>query len=848
MSPSTINENFRGFVQVSIDGLATGDSVRVEKFQVNNSTGVIDANAVLEQSLLLTDGVSNQIGGVANVNVPADNTPADGSIHAQIPFLDSSVPTTVGEYVFRFSSPTNSFTALTARFTVTNVPDAQDITGQVTANAVPVPNAYVVLLDTHGGGYDFVAGTIADATGHYTFGAAPGQYDMVAVHRGFVGAFGKGTEQTLAANEHKVVNLTMVAGTRTISGQVRDSKTNAGLPGVQVSFSTDSGKFTVDYTDANGNFSTSVTPDKWTVESAAHAVSQIGYVAAVGAVAVDTSAGNANNVTLSAAKATTLLYGTVTDSSNAPVAGLDLVAMDEKYLFNAFAVTDSSGNYVIAISGGVWAVDASGGGLETRQDLAPLPTKLYTGEGQAANVNFSASKASAQLSGALKDNNSAGISGINYRAIKATPVPTAGQVDTRRFVDFGTQADGSFGLGLSAGTWTVQPLPDSAAHADLIFVGPTQFTLTDGQNLTGATLNAVQPTHHVNVTVKDQNGTPRQHIELGLQYALNNQLYTSFAYTDEHGMASLAAYDHAWGLAGNPENLAASGFRDFAIQQVTVSGSDISVTLTLEPLPPTGNTLVNLSTRGIVQTGDNVLIGGFIVPGYAPKRVLVRAIGPSLSNFGVNGALSDTTLTLFNGAGAQLGFNDNWVDSLDKQAIIDTTVPPSNSKESAIIATLPPGNYTAKVAGVGSATGVALVELYDLDSFSSSTLANIATRGRIDQGENVLIAGYIVGGYTPQQVVVRAIGPSLTQFGVPGALADPFLELRDAQGTVLISNNDWQDSQKQELIDTTLAPSNPKESALVTTLTPGNYTAVISGVGGTTGVGLAEVYNITHNF
>ncbi|MDP9097675.1 MAG: hypothetical protein M3N48_01590 [Verrucomicrobiota bacterium] len=348
--------------------------------------------------------------------------------------------------------------------------------------------------------------------------------------------------------------------------------------------------------------------------------------------------------------------------------------------------------------------------------------------------------------------------------------------------------------------------------------------------------------------MKDQNGTPRQHIELGLQYALNNQLYTSFAYTDEHGMASLAAYDHAWGLAGNPENLAASGFRDFAIQQVTVSGSDISVTLTLEPLPPTGNTLVNLSTRGIVQTGDNVLIGGFIVPGYAPKRVLIRAIGPSLSNFGVNGALSDTTLTLFNGAGAQLGFNDNWVDSLDKQAIIDTTVPPSNNKESAIIATLPPGNYTAKVAGVGSATGVALVELYDLDSFSSSTLANIATRGRIDQGENVLIAGYIVGGYTPQQVVVRAIGPSLTQFGVPGALADPFLELRNAQGTVLISNNDWQDSQKQELIDTTLAPSNPKESALVTTLTPGNYTAVISGVGGTTGVGLAEVYNITHNF
>jgi Protein of unknown function (DUF1416). len=166
-----------------------------------------------------------------------------------------------------------------------------------------VPNAYVVLLDTHGGLNDFIAGTIADATGHYTFGAAPGQYDMVAVHRGFVGAFGKGVEQTLGAGEHKVVNLTMEAGTRTISGQVRDNKTNAGLPAVQIKFTTESGKFTVDYTDANGNFSTSVTPGKWTVELPSPAVSQIGYVAPVASVAVDTSAGNASNVTLSAAKA-----------------------------------------------------------------------------------------------------------------------------------------------------------------------------------------------------------------------------------------------------------------------------------------------------------------------------------------------------------------------------------------------------------------------------------------------------------------------------------------------------------------------------------------------------------------
>src|SRR5205823_3463120 len=158
------------------------------------------------------------------------------------------------------------------------------------------------------------------------------------------------------------------------------------------------------------------------------------------------------------------------------------------------------------------------------------------------------------------------------------------------------QADGSFGVGLSAGVWSFRPLPDSAAHADLIFVSPLPITLTQGQNLTGVTFDALQPTHHVNVTVKDQNGTPRPRIELALGYALNNQVYVSFAYTDEDGMASLPAYDHAWGLAGDPENLAAGGFREFALQTVTVSGSDVNIVLTLEPLPPTGNTLINLST------------------------------------------------------------------------------------------------------------------------------------------------------------------------------------------------------------------------------------------------------------
>ncbi len=838
LTPATIDETFRGFVQITINGLSPGDSVRVEKFQVNNANGVIDAGAIMEQSFLLTDGTSNQINGVSNVNVPADSTPADGSIVAQIPLLDNSLPTTASEYVFQLTSPHGSFAPLMARFTVTPAAHAQDISGVITGNNAPVPHAYVVLLDTEGGDYDFVAATIADASGHYSFGAAPRQYDVVAAHRGFVGGFGKGMEQTLGANEHKTVNLPMQPGTRTISGQVRDGTTKEGLPGIQVVFRTERGKFAVDYTDASGKFSTSVTPEQWSVEVDRNAVNQIGYLAPRAKVDVNTTGSDAANVAIALVKATSLLYGTLKDESGAPLAGVQIGASDEAGQFLAYTATDSSGNYVIAIAGGVWIAAPASGALQERQNLDLRPSRFYATDGRAARLNFSANKSTTRVVGALTENTGAGVSDITYLAVERGG----------RFTRFGTEAGGSFSVGLSGGTWSFGPTFDSAADTDLIFVIPPDLTLADGQDMSGLSFEAQQPTRHVHVTLTDNSGAAYQRAEIVQAITVNGKTYNGGGYTDESGKAELPAFDGVWTLLGNGPELAASGFRQVIPQSITVNGSDVNVAITLEPLPPTGNTLVNLSTRGTVQTGDSVLIGGFIVPGVAPKKVLVRAIGPSLSNFGVNGALSDPTLTLFDGKGGQIGFNDNWGDSLDKQAIIDTTVPPSNNKESAIIATLPPGNYTAKVAGVGSATGVALVELYDLDSFSSSTLANIATRGRIDQGENVLIAGYIVGGYTPQQVVVRAIGPSLTQFGVPGALADPFLELRNAQGTVLISNNDWQDSQKQELIDTTLAPSNPKESALVTTLTPGNYTAVISGVGGTTGVGLAEVYNITHNF
>ncbi len=250
--------------------------------------------------------------------------------------------------------------------------------------------------------------------------------------------------------------------------------------------------------------------------------------------------------------------------------------------------------------------------------------------------------------------------------------------------------------------------------------------------------------------------------------------------------------------------------------------------------PPT--ILGNISTRGLVETGDNVLIGGFIITGTQPKTVILRAIGPSLP---LAGAMADPALELHDSAGTLIASNDNWMDAPNKQAIIDSTIPPTNNLESAILMSLLPGSYTAIVSGVNNTTGVALVEAYDLDQTADSKLANISTRGLVGTGDNVLIGGFIVLGIDPQEVIVRAIGPSLP---VMGKLADPTLELYDSNGVLLASNDNWRDTQEAEIIATGIPPTNDAESALVETLPPAAYTAIVSGKAGTTGVALVEVY------
>jgi cyclophilin family peptidyl-prolyl cis-trans isomerase len=287
------------------------------------------------------------------------------------------------------------------------------------------------------------------------------------------------------------------------------------------------------------------------------------------------------------------------------------------------------------------------------------------------------------------------------------------------------------------------------------------------------------------------------------------------------------------------------GTAHVTVTATDLDGATVSQMFTVNVVAAPGR-FVNLATRMQVGTGDNALIAGFIMKGSAPKRLAIRAIGPSS---GLNPAVADPILELHDSSTATIASNDNWGDAANKQDITDLNLAPGSPNESVILTTVPSDPtyviYTAVMRGVNNTTGLGVVEIYDLDSGPDSTLLNVSTRGQVGADPNALFGGFILGGTDSKTVLIRAIGPSLAQSNVPNPLADPTLELHDSNGTPPDSNDDWMDSaQKTQIQNSGLAPSNPKESAILKTLPAGAYTVIVRGVNGGTGVGSVEIYQL----
>lgn len=314
----------------------------------------------------------------------------------------------------------------------------------------------------------------------------------------------------------------------------------------------------------------------------------------------------------------------------------------------------------------------------------------------------------------------------------------------------------------------------------------------------------------------------------------------------------LIDYAVVGGFEGNPLaqllGLDSLGEKIFYYQYPTLGCQEAynSTPLHLEntAFPTVGPQTLNLSTRGLVGVDETALIAGLIVTGTDSKTVVLRALGPSLGSAGLSDALTDPVLTLFDASGAAIETNNSWQSGANAAQVTAMGLEPTDPEEAVILATLMPAAYTAVVTSKDSTPGISLVELYDLSPSSNSTLANISTRGSVGVGDNVLISGLIVGAVENATVLVRALGPSLGS-AVNEPLSDPALTIYDANGSVIASNDNWQDDVNASAVEQNqLAPENEMESAIVLHPPAGAYSAIVTGADGNSGICLVEVYDL----
>jgi hypothetical protein len=585
VSPTTITNNYVGTIQLSISNLSSaGVTVRVDRILDVNSNGIVDANEWIGQSFYVSDGQEPLIGGVRNSNIPGDDDGlANQSILSRVPYpsVNLTLEHISGQYIYRVTDLVSGQTA-TAILGIAQQALPQGVRGRVfAAGGTPLSNVPVVVSQQTG---DNGFGTVSDTNGNFTIYATPGEYQILTVHPGQVA--NASASLTINSNTFTFVDLTNLSsdGT-TISGQMVDSITAAGLPGIPVQAQTDSGLFVFTGTGSNGNYTLLVDSNKWTVQLGGDEGSVLGYCrGSVHKITADASSGSVSNVNFQLIKGNALVYGTVLTAQSNPVPSLNMQANDNNNsVFEAQGLTDANGNYSVAVVAG--ADNAGPNNSDLSGYIAPSPAFFTVTNGQAIQENFVLQPISSYLSGVVQDNLGDPLGNIELVA-DPTNDPT-GSLD----ISFQSAPDGTFSVGVGSGGWTLALECNTANSSNLISEYLT-IDVTSGVNVSNIVLIAQHATATIFGTVKNSSGNPLAGVEMFANATLAGNYYVSGCVnTDTNGNYSLLAFPGEWSVGGS--------YPGMTNENVTVSGTNgVMLNFTISP------------QNGPPSLGQPVLSGG----------------------------------------------------------------------------------------------------------------------------------------------------------------------------------------------------------------------------------------------
>ena len=569
ITPSTVTNDYVGNITLSISNLTTaGETVRVERFLDVNTNGIIDTNDILVESYTVTDGQAFFIGGVRNRNVPGDDdglTNSTMTVNVLYPGVNDTLNHIAGTYLVRVTDAAGSFTPIIQTLTIVQKNYPQGVHGQVfsAGTGLPLTNTVVVMVIQNGnGGY----GTLVDGSGNFTIYSPTNSYGVIPINPAFVADQNSGGV-TVTANTFASLSLTNIPATRTISGNISDSSSGIGLPGLFLQAQDTNGLFTIHFTDTNGNYTLGVTAGKWKLKMGSESGPLLGYVRGNGSLNVDTTTANVTNANIQMLKATALVYGHVMDTQSNSVPDLRIQAQDQGNLFDSAGASDASGNYWVgALSSTSLNVSPDNTSL-TAAGLIGQGTNFMITDGQAIVQDFILQRVTAHLRGRLIDSFS---NALGNFTLVAQPVTTNTSGANSIYPQTGN--DGSFDIGVYGGNWSLALESGSAQSANLI--GPNlTFSVTNGVDINNITMVAQSGTAQISGSVTDNHGNPLSGVQLFGNTTTNGMMYLTSGTTDTNGFYTMSVFPGTWTVGVNGGDLPARGFQDPPNQLTTITGS-----------------------------------------------------------------------------------------------------------------------------------------------------------------------------------------------------------------------------------------------------------------------------------